>query len=39
MINVLVVEDSPVALELLKHILSADPEIRIIEPRERTGSR
>jgi two-component system, chemotaxis family, protein-glutamate methylesterase/glutaminase len=30
MINVLVVEDSPVALELLKHILSADPEIRII---------
>jgi two-component system, chemotaxis family, protein-glutamate methylesterase/glutaminase len=30
MIKVLVVEDSPVALELLKHILSSDPEISII---------
>ncbi|MBI5248892.1 MAG: chemotaxis response regulator protein-glutamate methylesterase [Desulfomonile tiedjei] len=30
MIKVLVVEDSPVALELLKHILSSDPEINVI---------
>jgi two-component system chemotaxis response regulator CheB len=30
MINVLVVEDSPVARELLKHILSSDPEIKVI---------
>ncbi|AFM22791.1 chemotaxis-specific protein-glutamate methyltransferase CheB [Desulfomonile tiedjei] len=30
MIKVLVVEDSPVALELLKHILSSDPEITVV---------
>ncbi|HJV64201.1 MAG TPA: chemotaxis-specific protein-glutamate methyltransferase CheB [Geomonas sp.] len=30
MIKVLIVDDSPVARELIEHILSADPEIRVI---------
>ncbi|MFZ2627860.1 MAG: response regulator, partial [Rugosibacter sp.] len=30
MINVLVVEDSPVVREFLVHILSADPDIRVV---------
>jgi two-component system, chemotaxis family, protein-glutamate methylesterase/glutaminase len=30
MIKVLIAEDSPVAMELLNHILSSDPEIRVI---------